>query len=179
MYGTNGANSDSFCLNGKEVISGSGETYNYAPASGYTVLANVRLNDTNTSSTVFTKFWNTKNRFTTSGCTWESDANNSIFDAGASKQWKVGSYDSIELNGATVLLEYRCAASVAGLSSASYATLTSSVDLGSKYRYIQLRATLSTSNSGRCAPLLISISLTPEDASAPVSSVWSGAGFWA
>lgn len=114
--------------------------------------------------------WYTKTPWQTSDGILESDATSAVFDAGVGEQHKKLEWTADTSNGTAIVVEARCAATSGGLSSASYETLTSGIDITTKGRYIQIKITLQDASSGQYTPILKDMTLTTETAPATGTS---------
>lgn len=116
--------------------------------------------------------------YTTSGANWTSTYSDAIYNAGTGKQWKKLSWSSDTSNSTSLVVKVRCASTSAGLSSASYETVTSNSDFSSKGQWIQIECTFGTASSGRYTPVLKTIDITEENALPSKAGFGMGMGWF-
>lgn len=109
-----------------------------------------------------TSAWNsTRALYATSDLVYETDSSNAVFNAGTGNLWKTFSFDKTVLNSTAAKFSVRCAASVVGLSSATYEEIVASGDtIVTQGQYIQVKVEGQDASSGLFTPIVNSLGIT-------------------
>lgn len=163
IYNSGSANADVFVQSGKEYYTtgstaGSSSRYVYHSTQQSALIEDLQTN------IYVTYGFSSPNIWETTDATWTSTYNDAIYDAGSGKQWEKLDWTAVTDNSTGCVVKARCASTAAGLSSATYETLTSGVDFTTKGQWIQIEVTMSDGSSGQYTPILKDIQMTSEDA---------------